>query len=133
MATLEKTCPTTWNPTSGAVIWTMPTVGLRIVVILNPDPRMKQKKDTNTNWIKVKVTGYRNWFMICLPMLLVTAEDKYQSRQSKGSFEALYILRIIPRVEVASTCSPVDVEVDEEEPPSIISGSDILLLDETAA
>jgi hypothetical protein len=134
MAMLENTCPTTWNPTSGAVICMIAIEGLRIVAILNPDPRMKQSSDTNTNWMNVKVTGYRNWFMICLPMLLVTAEDKYHNRQISGSLEAVYNLISIPRVALASTLNPDACEV--EKVPSMngrLEGKDVLLLEEIVA
>lgn len=39
---------------------TIPQVGLRMVVKRKTDPPRKQNRDTNKNWTKVKVTGYRN-------------------------------------------------------------------------
>lgn len=66
--------------------------------------------------------------MICFPILLVTAEDRYHIRQSNGNFEALYSFLI------TSDCDFDSIEGIEDEriPPSIwdrLDGNDILLFE----
>jgi len=42
-----------------------------------------QYNATNANWMKVRVTGYRNWFMIDLPVLEDIAEVAYHRAHNK--------------------------------------------------
>ena len=46
------------------------------------DMNSKQYAATKPNWTKVKVTGYRNWLRMTLPVLEESAEDEYQQMQS---------------------------------------------------
>lgn len=84
MATLENMCPPTWKTAIGAVFWTMARVGglsllIRMIGLMNS----KQYPATKPNCTNVKVTGYRNWVRIALPVLDDIADDMYHSEHKR--------------------------------------------------
>lgn len=79
----EKMWPATWNRLKGIVV----SITCRVGYLIRPKPntlaQIKQYPDTKPNCTNVKVKGKRKTFMICLPVLFVTADDVYHSIQSR--------------------------------------------------
>jgi hypothetical protein len=84
IAMLENMCPPTWNAPIGRVVPSIARVGLRILenrmtgVINRP-----QYDATKANWINVRVMGYRNWFIIDLPVFEDIADVAYHREHKR--------------------------------------------------
>ena len=79
MAILEKICPPTWKTPIGNVASKTALVGQRSLENRTTGlMKSRQYPATNPNWMKVRVTGYRNVVIIDFPVLDERAEVVYQ-------------------------------------------------------
>jgi hypothetical protein len=84
IAILEKIWPPTWKQPIGIVSLRIALVGRRSrEKRMMGDMKSRQYAATKPNCTNVRVTGYRNWFMMAFPVLDDKAEEAYQRLQRR--------------------------------------------------